>query len=62
MLDVLARPGWHGYAEIAAACDVDADESVVDAIYHRLLAEGYTVAAIQKDGPRYRWEPHSRPG
>jgi hypothetical protein len=65
MLDVLSRPGWHGYVEIAAACDIDADEALVDAIYRRLLAEGYTRAAIQRengpDGSRYRWEPHSRP-
>jgi hypothetical protein len=65
MLDVLARAGWHGYEEIAAACDVDPDESVVLAIYHRLIAQGYSTDVIQMEqgrgASRYRWEPHHRP-
>jgi hypothetical protein len=64
MLDLLTRPGWHSYREVADAADVDENESLVLALYNQLIARGFTPDALERqetpDGSRYRLNPRNR--
>lgn len=65
MLDLLSsRPGWHRSEEIAVAAGIDPPtNAMVLAVYHRLIARGYTTDVLERDEgrSRYRLNPHNRP-
>ncbi len=64
MLDLLTRPGWHGFREVAHAAGIDESEALVLAVYDALIARGFTPDALERqetaEGSRYRLNPRNR--
>jgi hypothetical protein len=64
MLDLLTRPGWHGFREVADAAGIDESEPLVLAVYNSLMARGFTPDALERqetaNGSRYRLNPRNR--